>query len=511
MYPSDTGDREPRVGTVSRPKTQHGAAGKSGSKHSSKEELEMLTITTNVASLNTQRSLAKNTQSLASTFERLSTGLRINSAKDDAAGLAISERFTSQIRGLNQAVRNANDAISLARTAENALSETTANLQRIRELSVQAANDTNTASDRAALQEEVDQLIEEIDRIAVQSNFNERNLLDGSYTNAVFQVGAFASETITISIASARVFSLGNEAVVTTTQVGSDALQAGDVTLNGSMVPASIAQDDTVSTVGNAASAIAKAAAINKTTALTGVSARVDENVLNLGAVAADTFAVGDFTVNGVDIGPLSVQANDADNALRNAINAHSNVTGVMATLDAGGSLVLTAVDGRNVAIAGANPQGATASAFGADPSGVYYSTIRVSSDDEFTVAGNNPGRAGLTSGPVTVNTAVNVAGANVTTQPGASSVISLMDVAIRQVTDEQSRLGAVLNRLDAAVSSLSSTSENISAARSRVRDADFAAETAEFSKNQILQQASTAMLAQANVSGQIALTLLGN
>jgi flagellin len=470
----------------------------------------VLTITTNVASLNTQRSLAKNTQSLASTFERLSTGLRINSAKDDAAGLAISERFTSQIRGLNQATRNANDAISLARTAENALSETTRNLQRIRELAVQASNDTNTASDRAALQEEVDQLIEEIDRIAVQSNFNERNLLDGSYTGAVFQVGAFASETISISIDSARAFDLGSQAVATSGSVSADALQAGDVTLNGVSVPASIAEDDTRSTVDNAASAIAKAAAINKTTAQTGVSAEVNANEIDLGAVAADTFAVGDFTVNGVDIGAVTVQAGDADNALRNAINAHSDVTGVQATLDGAGNLTLTAVDGRNIQIGGANPQGQTASAFAADPGGTYYSTVDVSSDDEFTVGGNNTARAGLTAGPVGVNTAVNVADANITSQQGANDVISLMDVAIRQVTDEQSRLGAVLNRLDAAVSSLSSTSENISAARSRVRDADFAAETAAFSKNQILQQASTAMLAQANVSGQVALTLLG-
>ena len=470
----------------------------------------MLTITTNVASLNTQRSLAKNTQALASTFERLSTGLRINSAKDDAAGLAISERFTSQIRGLNQAVRNANDAISLARTAENALSETTANLQRIRELAIQAANDTNTASDRAALQEEVDQLIAEIDRIAVQSNFNERNLLDGSYTNAVFQVGAFSNETISFSIRSARTFNLGNQAMVTSASVTGTALQAGDVTLNGYNVPASLAQNDLLSTVDDAASAVAKAAAINSITAQTGVSAAVDANVVNLGAVGADTFAIGDFTVNGVDIGALTLVANDTTNALRNAINAHSNVTGVQATLDGTNNLILTASDGRNIQVAGNNSQGVGSTAFTANPAATYYSTVTLSSDDAFTIGGNNVGRAGLAAGPVAINVAVNVADANITTQTGASSTISLMDVALRQVTDEQARLGAILNRLDAAVSSLSSTSENISAARSQVRDADFAAETALFSRNQILQQAATAMLAQANVSGQTALTLLG-
>lgn len=470
----------------------------------------MLTITTNVASLNTQRSLAKNTQSLASTFERLSTGLRINSAKDDAAGLAITERFTSQIRGLNQAVRNANDAISLTRTAEDALSKTTANLQRIRELAVQAANDTNTASDRAALQEEVDQLLEEIDRIAVQSNFNERNLLDGSYTGSVFQVGAFASETLNISIRSARVFDLGSQATTTSGSVTATALQAGDVTLDGISIPATQAQDDTLSTTGNDASAIAKAAAVNSRSAQSGVSATVDANQVNLGAVAAaGSFAVGDLFINGVDIGPVDPAANDSDNALRNAINAHSSTTGVQATLDGSNNLILTAADGRNIDIASSGDVTGGGALAGATVA-TNYSTITLSSDDDFTIAGNNVARAGLTAGPVTVNTAVNVSDTQITTQSAASQTISLMDVAIRQVSDEQARLGAILNRLDATVSSLSSTSENISAARSRVRDADFAAETAAFSKNQILQQASTAMLAQANVSGQIALTLLG-
>lgn len=495
----------------------------------------MLTITTNVASLNTQRSLAKNTQALAMTFERLSTGLRINSAKDDAAGLAISERFTSQIRGLNQAVRNANDAISLARTAENALSETTNNLQRIRELAVQAANDTNTASDRAALQEEVDQLIEEIDRIAVQSNFNERKLLDGSYSNAIFQVGAFASETIAISIRSARVFNLGSQAVSTgTAAFGATPgviapLAADSLTLNGTSISASNGNNDHLSTVDNAASAIAMAAAVNESTALSGVSASVNANEVNLGAVTAGDFAAREFLLNGVDVGPVTVVAGDTDNALRNAINAHASITGIQATFNGAGQLLLTAADGRNIHIQtdttlSAPAQADATAAFdailqdfnalagggGAAQRGVYRSTISLSSDDPFTVAGADPTRAGFTTGEVSINMAVNVAGANITSQVGASGTITLMDVAIRQISDEQARLGAVLNRLDAAVSSLSSTSENISAARSRVRDADFAAETAAFSKNQILQQAATAMLAQANVSGQIALTLLG-
>ncbi len=470
----------------------------------------MLTITTNVASLNTQRSLTKNTNALASTFERLSTGLRINSAKDDAAGLAISERFTSQIRGLNQAVRNANDAVSLAKTAESALRETTNILQRIRELAVQSANDTNTATDRAALQSEVDQLVSEVDRIATQSNFNNRNILDGSYTNAVFQVGAFADQSINISIRSARAFNLGAEAQSTSASVTSDALAAGELTLNGISVSASVAADDTLSTTGNSASAIAKAATINATTSQHGVTAAVNSNTVSLGAVTVDTFAAGDFVLNGVDIGAITTTANDSSSSLRNAINAVSGTTGVQATLDGSNNLTLTANDGRNINIAGANPQGATNAVFAADPAGTTYGTITLSADSDFTIAGTDVANAGLTAGSQAVNSAVNVSVANISTQTGANSAISLMDTAIRQVSTQAANLGAILNRLDAAVSNLSSTSENISAARSRIMDADFAAETATFSKNQILQQASTAMLAQANVSGQIALTLLG-
>lgn len=464
----------------------------------------MLTITTNVASLNTQRSLAKNTQNLASTFERLSTGLRINSAKDDAAGLAISERFTSQIRGLNQAVRNANDAVSLIRTAETALNETTSNLQRIRELAVQSANDTNTASDRAALQQEVNQLLEEIDRVAVQSHFNDRKLLDGSYTGAVFQVGAFASETITVNIRSSRIFNLGNEATVTTGRVSGDALAAGDFTLNGVRIPETRSEDDPVH--GDPTSAIAKVAAVNRMYAATGVSAEVQPNVVNLGSITPPAADVT-FNLNG---SAIRVEAGTTVEALRNTVNAYSRSTGVVAEVTDSGQMTLTAVDGRNVTITGAPAAAVFAAPVDAIPAdGTFRSTVRFVSDDGFTVGGANPAFMGTVDGaPTTINRAI--ADANISTRLEANDVITLMDVALRQINSEQARLGALLNRLDASVSSLSSTSENLSAARSRVRDADFAAETAEFSKNQILQQASTAMLAQANVSGQIALTLLG-
>lgn len=472
----------------------------------------MLTISTNVASLNTQRSLMKNSSALSQSFQRLSSGMRINSAKDDAAGLAISNRLTSQIRGLNQSVRNASDGISLAQTAESALGETENMLQRIRELAVQAANDTYTATDRAAIQVEVDQLLSEVDRIATQTEFNGRRLLDGSFNAMKFHVGAYADQNISYSIDSARSFALGAVAQQTSATVGSSAITAGELSLNGYTVRTSAATDDTLSSTGNAASAVAKAAAINSSTADHGVTATVNATSVSVGAVTAGSYASGDLLINGVDVGAVTVTAADGDFALRNAINAVSDRTGVLASFDTSNNLVLTAGDGRNIDVAGANAQGAAAGVLAASPVGTTYGTITLQADDSFTIGGATPANAGLSAyvGTVSVNTAVNVSTVDLGTQGGANDAISLLDTAIRQVSTQQANLGSILSRMDAAVSNLSAASENISAARSRIQDADFAAETAEFSKNQILQQASTAMLAQANVSNQTALQLIG-
>lgn len=465
-----------------------------------------LSINTNVASLNAQRSVSKNSSSIATSFARLSSGTRINSAKDDAAGLAISERFTSQVRGLNQAVRNANDAISLAQTAEGALSESSNMMQRLRELAVQSANDTNSATDRQALQGEANQLLAEIDRIATQTSFNGRNLLDGSFSGASFQVGANANQSISVSVSSARTFSLGAVASRTSTTVTGTALGAADLTLNGVAIRASAAADDTVSSVGNDASAISKAAAINASSADHGVRASVNATTVTGGAaVGAGAVAGGALLINGVDIGAVAVQANDADSSLRNAINAVASRTGVMATLDGANQLVLTASDGRNVNVAGAAAGGAVVGV----AAGTTYSTVTLESDQDFTVGGTTPANAGLTAGATAVNTAVNIQNLDITNRSGANNALSRLDTAIRQVSGQRAGLGAVLSRLESSVSNLSTTSENLSAARSRIMDADFASETAAFSKNQILMQASTAMLAQANSSNQSVLGLL--
>jgi flagellin len=473
------------------------------------EERMGLIVNTNMGSLRAQRVLTRNSESLQVSFERLSSGLRVNSAKDDAAGLAIGERMSSQIRGLNQAVRNANDAASLTKVAEGALVEVTSILQRMRELSVQAANDTNTPTDRQALQLEVDALTDELDRIATQTQYNGGNLLDGSFTNRVFQIGANTGQTISFSIGGLSSNTIGAIATVSTGALATtNSAAAGDLIVNGQSIGAPQAASDTLSFSGNADSAIAKAAAINQVSAQTGVTATVDAAVLtDAGAVGAATAGAGELLINGVDIGAVTIVGNDSDSALRNAINAVSGQTGVAATLSTTQQLVLTAVDGRNITLAGTDASLSGAIGFTA---GTNAGGITLQSDNQINLTGTTPANYGLGAGITAVNSAVNVASQALTNQADATNAIKVYDDAVRQVSSLRASLGAIMNRLDMAVNNLSTTSENVSAARSRVMDADFAAETAIFARNQILQQASAAMLAQANTSGQIALQLLG-
>lgn len=267
-------------------------------------------INTNIASLNAQRNLTTSQNSLNTSLQRLSSGLRINSAKDDAAGLAISERMTSQIGGLNQAARNANDGISLAQTAEGALTQIGANLQRIRDLAVQAANSTNSTSDRAALNNESTQLIAEINRVATQTTFNGVALLDGTFNSQAFQVGANSGETISISsIASARSAALGVGSASSysatinsggTVNTASTALTAGGLTLNGYSVGASAS--DGVSFANGTGSAIAKAAAINAISGNSGVTATVGASSNSFTATSGTAAGAFAFTLNGVSV-----------------------------------------------------------------------------------------------------------------------------------------------------------------------------------------------------------------
>jgi flagellin len=387
-------------------------------------------INTNTMSLNAQRNLSTSGSSLATTIQRLSSGLRINSAKDDAAGLAISERFGTQIRGTDVAIRNANDGISLAQVAEGSLSEVGNNLQRIRELAVQASNATNSASDRKALQAEVDQLVSEIDRVAKQSDFNGTKLLDGSFTSQLFQVGANAGQSIAInSVVNAKADALGNAKFAAA--VSSDA----DITVPGAAVTA--------------------------------------------------------MTVNGVKIGSFDGDTPEKfANAAAGAINAKIGETGVYASVEA---------------TAGATPT---------DPTTYKVTLTSVKADRDLiltgaTSIGFDDSDAAAPSSVAATATSSMVRDLNVSTFEGAQQALEIVDKALESVNSVRADLGAIQNRFTSVVANLQTSSENLSASRSRIRDTDFAKETAELTRTQILQQAGTAMLAQANQVPQNVLSLL--
>jgi len=475
-----------------------------------------LYINTNLSSLNAQRKLSSTSNSLGRSFERLSSGLRINGARDDAAGLSITTRFTAQIRGLNQAVRNSNDGISLAQTAEGALNETTNILQRMRELSVQAANDTNNDSDRASLQAEVAQLKTELDRISETTNFNGNKILSGDFLARDLQVGANVGETLSVSIKGSGTKDLARQVRTSTTvDVNAATLNAGDLGIlyDDGKGPVSVrgtnVGDDELSTTLNASSAIAKAAAINSLTETTGVRAIVGKTEVEGGAITAQTLDASNYIeLNGEKISGFSVQANDADGSLVDAINAVSDETGVVASLDSDSELVLTAADGRNIEIEVTSAAGAT---LGGLSSGVGLGKLDLQSDDQFTIQGGTGAAAiGQVAGVYGVNSDKSVNSVDISSREGAIMALDTIDLALEDVSAQRADLGALQNRLESTINNLSTTSENLSASRSRILDADFASETAQLSRNQIIQQAGVSILAQANQQPQIALGLLG-
>jgi flagellin len=450
-------------------------------------------INTNIASLNAQRNLNSSQDALNTSLQRLSSGLRINSAKDDAAGLAISERFTAQIRGLDQAGRNANDGISLAQTAEGALNEVTNNLQRIRELSVQSANATNSSSDRAALQSEVSQLVAEIDRVAGQTNFNGVKLLDGSFSAQVFQVGANAGETITISsIASSRGSALGQrtEAIVAGTADTGGGAVAG-LTINGT-------------TIGATGGGLALSQAINDSAA--GVTASVGTTTV-AGAAMTPAALTGTITINGTTTASITTTTDAAVSRglVTDAINSISAATGVTAT-DNGTNVELTALDGRDVTHTFGT---LTSAATGVAAAGTTSSAVTLTSDSAIDVGGTvtNSGLSVAITAAAQTGTAVSLI--DISSASGATTAIQSIDGALATINGSRADLGAIQNRFESVVTSLQTTSENLSASRSRIVDTDFAAETANLTRAQILQQAGTAMLAQANSAPQNVLALL--
>ncbi|TKB10253.1 flagellin [Desulforhopalus sp. IMCC35007] len=394
-----------------------------------------LTINTNIASLNAQRNLNISQGDLNTSMERLSSGLRINSAKDDAAGLAISDRMTSQINGLTQAARNANDGISLAQTAEGALQESTNILQRIRELAVQSANDTNSSSDRSSLNDEVTQLKAELDRIAETSEFNGRKVIDGSMSNATFQVGANAGTNQTISFAISGA-------------------TASDLSI------------DNLTTI-TAASATMTATAGSTGFNATAATAGAEGNYVSIRVINDDSVTGSSVVANG------------------NVVTFTANLNSTTGSFDTFGEI--------SALITGAGTVASSLLTMGAG-------STAASIEGTWTLTG------GVDAGLEGTRTIDEV---SVATRQEASITIESVDAALEEIDTIRGGLGAIQNRFESTISNLNNVSENLSAARSRIQDADIAMETSAMTKSNILQQAGVSILSQANQTPQLALQLL--
>jgi flagellin len=536
----------------------------------------MQVINTNIPSLNAQRNLDKSANSLSTSLQRLSSGLRINSAKDDAAGLAISERFTAQIRGSDQARRNANDGVSLAQVAEGGLEQIANILQRVRELAVQSANATNSVGDRHALNNEVAQLVSELQRFANTTEFNGQKLFDGTFTSASFQIGANANQTITALSADFRTSKYGtyqlgvgagtgipptSNFVTGTTTVAAGA--TGTVnTLNAAVTSSGTFSINGVSiSVSGSDMARDIAAKINAANAGVTASART-ETIISLGsgtydlsiASKASNFEAVSFNVTDSN-GNGSIDADEYAQAI-SAFNLKSSKTGIAAQLatfkDAAGQtqygVKLTSEDGSNIVLSSngtaasgiggnvavwnynaaastlAAPVLASAAVFSGPASGqmTFAGQVVLNSANAFAVStsgasfasgvlavGGTSTTVALASGSAYASELKPVDQLDITTVEGATQALRIIDDALTLVNDQRSKYGALQSRFEATISNLMITSENLSASRSRIRDADFAAETANLTRAQILQQAGTAMLAQANQLPNQVLSLL--
>ncbi|HME41748.1 MAG TPA: flagellin [Syntrophorhabdales bacterium] len=605
-----------------------------------------LTVNTNIPSLDAQRNVGINNDALATSLQRLSSGLRINKAADDAAGLAIATKMDAQVNGLNQAVRNANNAVSLVQTAEGGVNTLTDILQRLRELAVQSSSSDNTASDRANAALEATSLVSEFSRVAGTTQFNTMNLLDGSFTGKYFQIGANYGQTVTFTISDARGKSLGGRAEYTgsigdgVTGAKNANFGAGQININGTAVGASSAADDqysvldissggvvtsnaymsagfvlyingnsvtvgaagafsnydasqfaagiataiqnagvtgvtaravgstwvlegtggtdlnlAIATAGSASnavnilsafgisaavgamwgsgtsvnqvldangssSAIAKTVAINAISATSGVTATVQPNTITgTNAIGAANLNAGDVYINGYDIGAVTVGANDSTGALAAAINNQTANSGVTASVNASGQLTLAAADGRNITVTTSSQGVGTATlglkaADATNSTWLYRGATQLDDPNNFSLTSstslyNLTGAAGTSLSVASSNSTFNVANVRVDTQANAQAAILTIDSALNQVNNIRAGIGAIQNRLQFTVNNLQISSENMSSSESQIKDADFAAEVATFTRNQIMVQAGTAMVAQANTVSQYALQLL--
>jgi len=485
-----------------------------------------LTLNTNIDSLTAQNNLTGSQALLSQSLTRLSSGLRINSAADDAAGLAISQQFTTQINGTNQAINNANDAVSEAQTAGGALTTIVNNLQSIRTLAVEAANGSNSASDRAALDAQVQQQIAEITQIASQTTFNGASVLNGSSGTTTYQVGANVGDTISIDLAQGVQANQIGQVATSSKQVSNAALLGGLTIAVGtaSAVTVGASANYATSSPGQTAdSAYAKAATINAAD-ISGLTATASTTATETTAFSTITASTAGSTyalsINGVSIysGTGDLGASTTLNAQQVAtqINLYSSKDGnVTASVSSGGALSLTASDGSDIVVAqtltvvGAGT-GQTGTGVNANLVGTNAGTVTLSANSNIALGGTagDVTALGQTAGNIALGTAT-LANSNVLTVTGANSTIAAVDSALSTVSAFQSQLGAIQNRFTAAVSNLTSTAQNLTQSRSTIQDANFAQETANLTQAQVLEQAGISVLAQANQEPQLILKLL--
>ncbi|MGB6308024.1 MAG: flagellin [Steroidobacteraceae bacterium] len=501
-----------------------------------------LTLNTNIDSITAQNNLNGSQALLSQSLDRLSSGLRINSAADDAAGLAISQQFTTQINGTNQAINNANDAVSEAQTAGGALSTIVNNLQSIRTLAVESANGSNSASDRQALDQQVQQQIQEITQIASQTSFNGLSVLNGSSGVTTYQVGANVGDTISIDlsqgVAAGQVGQVASQSTTVT-----DAALAGNLTLavgTGSAVTVGPSTAGAfTATTGTAAegatdggqtadSAYSKATAINSAdiSGLTASASTVATESTAFSNVSSNASGASTYnlSINGVAIyaGTNNVAASTSltVNDVANQINLYSSQDGNVTASVAGGKLTLTAADGSNVDVSQTVADGTAGTVTGtgiatnisggvAGAGNVNFGQVTLSANSNISVGGGSDVAAiGQTDGNISLGTST-LANQNVLTVAGANATIASVDAALATVSQFQSQLGAIQNRFTAAVSNLQSTSQNLTQSRSTIQDANFAQETANLTQAQVLEQAGISVLAQANQEPQLVLKLL--
>ncbi len=461
-------------------------------------------INTNIGAMDAHRNAVQNNVALDKSLQRLSSGLRINTAADDASGLAIANQLKAQATGLGQSIRNANDGIGVAQTADGALDEYENIINTVRTKSIQAASDGQNADSRKAIQSDISKLMQEANNIAKTTSFNGQKLLDGSFQDKAFHIGAYSNETVGINISNTQINTIGRHVdTAGSAAVDTKALAAGDIKINTDALSGSVAvgatsadlgkDNDTVSIAHSADSAWAKAGAINAVSNKTEVTAIASTEV-DGGAVVSGTISAGELTINDIDIGKVDVKSSDSDSALMNAINAQTDKTGVVATNE-GGKLVLHSNDGSDIKISG------SAAVSGTSGLAVKVNTgdITLISDHQVQLSGANSHIGFGVSAKLSKEVSSTLSKIDVTTRDAAEKAIRTTDSALKQLDAIRSNIGSTQNQLQSTVRNISVTQVNVTTAESQIRDVDFAAESANFAKHNILAQSGAYAMSQAN------------